>query len=84
MPNFVPVDDFKLLHPIRDEENFEEKNRFVDYYNTLPINFQDGEASDTSQKGGFIQDNYDDSSSKRINKEYKETEIINNSIDISF
>ena len=57
----MTVDDFKLLHPIVKEEISEEKNKYAEYYNALPINFQDTEGSDASKKGEINQDNDDDS-----------------------
>ena len=55
----MTVDDFKLSHPIIKEENLEERNKYADYYDVLPINFQDTEGIDASKK----EDNRDDDDS---------------------
>lgn len=78
-PDFMTVDDFKLSHPIIKEE----RNKQADYYNVLPINFQDTEESDTSKKGEVNRDD-DDSNQRKRNMQFKEREPMNNSIDISF
>ena len=82
-PDFMTVDDFKLSHPIIKEENSEERNKYADYYDVLPINFQDTEESDTSKKGEVNRDD-DDSNQRKRNMQFKEREPMNNSIDISF
>ena len=55
----MTVDVFKLSHPIIKEDSSEERNKYADYYNVLPINFQDIEGSEVSKKGEV---NHDDDS----------------------
>lgn len=83
-PDFMAVDDFQLLHPIIKEENNEGMNKYGDYFSVLPINLQETEIHDGYKKGEGNEGNSNESNERKGNRQFKEKDPMNNSVDISF
>lgn len=59
-------------------------NKYGDYFSVLPINLQETEIHDGYKKGEGNEGNSNESNERKGNRQFKEKDPMNNSVDISF